>query len=147
MSCDDADLDTNTPGMNVDASTDQAIAELQEIADRLLESCGPVDDQSQRSLSEGGKGLSGFIEYIRNTLEQAQDYARRCKAKAEVWIEHSRLVRRTIRRAQFLLSKLVRIDVHALVARIRLYFSHLACIRVPLFEYGPELSGYRHRFR
>lgn len=131
----------------MDVSTEQAIAELQEIADSLLESCGPVDEQPLRSFSDGAKGLSGFIEYIRNTLEQAQDYARRCKAKAKVWIEHVRVVRRTIRRAQFLLSKLVRIDVHALVARIRLYFSHLACIRVPLFEYGPELSGYRHRFR
>ena len=143
MRCDDVNLDPNTPGMNVDASTDQAIAELQEIADRLLESCGPGDDQTPRSFNEGGKGLSGFIEYIRNTLEQAEYYARRCKADVEAYIEHSKLVRR----AQFLLSKLVRIDVHALVTRIRLYFSRLACIRVPLFEYGPELSSYRHRFR
>lgn len=131
----------------MDVSTEQAIAELQEIADHLLESCGQVDDQAPRSFSEGGKGLSGFLEYIRKTLEQAQDYARRCKANVEAWIGQSKLVRRTIRRAQFLLSKLVRIDVHALVARIRLYFSHLACIRVPLFEYGPELSVYRHRLR
>lgn len=143
MRCDDVDLDPNAPGINVDASTDQAIAELQEIADRLLKSCGPVDNQAQRFFSEGGKGLSGFLEYIRTSLEKAQEFARRCKADVEAYIEHSKLVRR----AQFLLSKLVRIDVHALVTRIRLYFSHLACIRVPLFKYGPELSGYRHRFR
>ncbi|VVM86746.1 hypothetical protein PS619_02603 [Pseudomonas fluorescens] len=143
MSCDDVDLDPNAPGMNVDASTDQAIAELQEIADRLLKSCGPVDDQAPRFFSEGGKGLSGFMEYIRTSLEQAQEHARRWKANVEAYIEHSKLVRR----AQFLLSKLVGIDVHALVSRIRLYFSQLACIRVPIFEDGPELSGYRHRFR
>ncbi|MFB4371807.1 MULTISPECIES: hypothetical protein [unclassified Pseudomonas] len=131
----------------MDVSTEQTIAELQEIADRLLESCGPVDDQIPRFFSEGGKGLSDFIEYFRNLLEQAQEFVRLCKANAEAWIEQSKLVRSTIRRAQFLLSKLVRIDVHALVARILLYFSHLACIRVPLFEYGPELSSYRHRFR
>lgn len=134
---------SQTPGMNVDASTEQAIAELQEIADRLLESCGPVDDQTPRFFSEGGKGLSGFLEYVRTSLEKAQEYARRCKANVEAYSEHFKLVRR----AQFFLSKLVGIDVHALVVRIRLYFSHLACIRVPLFEYGPELSGYRHRFR
>lgn len=127
----------------MDVSTEQAIAELQEIADRLLESCGPVDDPAPDFFGEGGKGLPGFIERIRVRLAQAQERARRCKAKFEAWIAQSKL----IRRAQLLLSKLVRIDVHALVARIRLYFSHLACIRVPLFEYGPELSSYRHRFR
>ncbi|MDD2064484.1 hypothetical protein [Pseudomonas sp. 25571] len=127
----------------MDASTAQAIAELQEIADRLLESCGPIDDPAPDFYGEGGKGLPGFIERMRIRLAQAQEYARRCKANFEAHLEQFKL----IRRAQFLLSKLVAIDVHALVARIRRVFSHLACIRVPLFEYGPELSDYRHRFR
>lgn len=143
MSCDDVDLDPNTPGVNVDASTEQAIAELQEIADRLLESCGPVEDQTPDFFGEGGTGFSGFLDHVRASLAKAQEYARRFKDNFEAYIEHFKLVRR----AQFLLSKLVGIDVHALVSRIRLYFSHLACIRAPLFEYGPELSGYRHRFR
>lgn len=143
MSCYDVDLDPNTPGVNVDASTEQAIAELQEIADRLLESCGPVDDQTPDFFGEGGTGFSGFLDHVRASLAKAQEYTRHFKDNFEAYREHFKLVRR----AQFLLSKLAGIDVHALVARIRLCFSHQACIRAPLFEYGPELSGYRHRFR
>ncbi|WP_152641538.1 hypothetical protein [Pseudomonas fluorescens] len=127
----------------MDLSTEQAIAELQEIADRLLESGVPVDDQTPNFFDEGGTGLSGFIDHIRASLEKAQEYARRCKANFAAHFEHFKLVRR----AQYLLSKLVGIDLHALVTRIRLFFSHLVCIRVPLFKYGPELANYRHRFR
>jgi hypothetical protein len=129
--------------VNVDVSTEQSIAELQEIADRLLESYGPVDDQTPDFFGEGGTGLPGFLDHIRTSLAKAQEYVRRCKEIFSAHLEHLKLVRR----AQFLLSNLVGIDFHALVARIRLFFSRLVCIRVPLFEYGPELSGYRHRFR
>ena len=127
----------------MDVSTEQTIAELQEIADRLSESCGPVDDQTPDFFGEGGTGLPGFIDHIRASLEKFQEYARRCKASLATYNQRLKLVRR----AQFLLSKLVGIDIRALIASIRLFFSRLACIRVPLFEYGPELSGYRHRFR
>lgn len=127
----------------MDVSTEQAIAELQEIADRLLESCGPVNDQAPPFWGEGGRLNQGYMEYVHALIEKAQESARRFKANAADFFKQFELVRR----AQFLISKLVGIDVHALISRIRLYFSHLACIRVPLFEYGPELSGYRHRFR
>lgn len=131
----------------MDVSTEQAIAELQEIADSLLESCGPVDDQTPDFFGEGGTGLPGFIDHIRASLEKAQEYARRCKANFSAHFEHFKKHFKLVRRAQFLLFKLVGIDFHALETRTRLFFSRLACIRVPLFEYGPELSGYRHRFR
>jgi len=129
--------------MNVDASTEQTIAELQGIADRLLERCGPVDDQAPPFWGEDGRLNQGYMEYIHALIERARESARRFKASAADSFKQFELVRR----AKFLLSKLIGIDVHALIARIRLYFSHLACIRAPLFEYGPEISGYRHRFR
>lgn len=131
----------------MDVSTEEAIAELQEIAGRLLHSCGPVDDPTPDFFGEGGTGLPGFINYIRASLEKAQESARRCEAIFAAHSEHFKKHLKLVRRAQFLLSKLVGIDFHAIETRIRLFFSRLACIRVPLFEYGPELSGYRHRFR
>lgn len=131
----------------MDLSTEQAIAELQEIADRLLESGGPVDDHTLDFFAEGGTGLPGFIDHIRASLDRAQEYARRCKASFAVHFEHFKKQFKLVRRAQFLLSKLVGIDLHALVTRIRLFFSRLVCIRVPLFKYGPELAYYRHRLR
>ncbi|WP_350298768.1 hypothetical protein [Pseudomonas putida] len=127
----------------MDVSTEQAIAELQEIADRLLESCGPVDDQAPPFWDERGRPNQGYMEYIHALIEKAQESARRFKANAADFFKQFEQVRR----AQFLLSKLFGVDVHALIALIRLYFSNLARIRVPLFEYGPELSGYRHRLR
>ncbi|MBD8269328.1 MULTISPECIES: hypothetical protein [Pseudomonas] len=127
----------------MDVSTEQAIAELQEIADHLLESCGSVDDQAPPFWDERGRPNQGYMEYIHALIEEAQESARRFKANAADCFKQFEQVRR----AKFLLSKLFGVDIHALIARIRLYFSHLARIRAPLFEYGPELSGYRHRLR
>lgn len=127
----------------MDVSTEQDMADLQEIIDRLLESCGSVDDKKPDFFGEGGTGFKGYVEYFQALFEKAQENARRFKAKAADFFKQFEL----IRRANFILSKLSCIDFHALVNRIRLYFSRLACIRAPLFEYGPELAGYRHRFR
>ncbi|WP_350025744.1 MULTISPECIES: hypothetical protein [Pseudomonas putida group] len=127
----------------MDVSTEQDIADLQEIIDRLLESCGPVDDIMPDFFGEGGTGFKGYVEYFHALIEKAHESARRFKAKAAEFFKQFEL----IRCANFILSKLSGMDIHALVTRIRLYFSRLACIRLPLFEYGPELAGYRHRFR
>lgn len=131
------------PGVNVDVSNEQDIADLQEIIDRLLESFGSVDDQMPDFFGEGGVGFKGYSEYLHALVENAQESARRFKAHAAKFFKQLELTQC----ANFILSKLSCIDSHALVARIRLYFSRLACIRAPLFEYGPELAGYRHRFR
>lgn len=131
------------PGENVNVSTEKALTELQEIADRLLESCGPVDEQMLNFLGDGRVVRVSYFDRIHALIDRAQKRARYYKTRAVDFFKQFDLVRR----AQFIISKLSGIDFHALVTRIRLYFSRLACIRVPLFEYGPELAGYRHRFR
>ncbi|KFF65989.1 hypothetical protein ACU36R_02450 [Pectobacterium brasiliense] len=138
----------------MDVSTGQAITELQKLVNRLLESCGPVDHQALNFFDEGGVVCQGYVEYIHAFIEKAKESVRRIKVNVA---DFFRQLGQMVRRAQFILSKLSSIHFHTLVACLclffarlmftRLFFARLASFRVPLFEYGPELSVYRHRFR
>lgn len=100
---------------------------------------------------------ASFFELIEGTEDTAQELAKRLRRMIVAARQQARVaglraaafIRKlsNIQRAEFIIGLLLPLDPHALLARIRHLMGESARIRVPLFDYGPELSEYRHRIR
>lgn len=124
-------------------ATDLSLTRSLETLERLLGDCGLEDSRAPSFFDEVGKGIKGYAEYVRGLVAAANEIARRFKEKTAGFLKQILV----IQRARFSFAQLLNIDHHAKLTRIRRALSHQACICAPLFNYGPELSEYRHRYR
>ena len=119
-------------------ATDLSLLRVQEELDLLLDSYGFEKTEPVRP-----SGVEGYFEWVQSLVDASQAAAQRFKKRTNLFFKEILRIRKI--RDDF--AKLIRIDPHASLTRVRRYIAHLACMRIPLFNYGPELSGYRHRFR
>lgn len=122
----------------MDTAADLSFSSILEKLDRLLESYGL--EKVERVPPEG---VGGYFEWLQSFVDVSKAAAHRFKTRADLY--YKELLR--IRNVRDEFAEIIRKDPHASLARVRRLVAHLACMRIPLFNYGPELSGYRHRFR
>lgn len=128
----------------MDRPTDLSLVHAQEKLRLLLGEDAPADEGwSLSSFEESAKRIQEIAERLRGMVHAAKERARQYKELTAAFFRKIR----NIQLAEFFLSHLACLDIHALLTRIRDFIGDRACIRVPLFEYGPELSEYRHRIR
>ncbi|QBF26898.1 hypothetical protein EXN22_14815 [Pseudomonas tructae] len=144
--------DVPFPGAILDSPADISLSRTYERLQALLgdDVCAkgadaPVGDEAAGFLDFVESKLSNqeIVERIRGWVSVAKEMARRSKQQMADFLK----ITNKIRCSLFILSHLEHFDLYALLTRIRNFLAHLACSRVPLFEYGAELCEYRHRFR
>lgn len=122
----------------MDTAANISLSRTLEEINRLLESYGI--EKAEPVHPSGGEG---FLDWVKSLVDASQAAAHRFKKRANLFFKEILRIRKI--RDDF--AELLRKDPHAITTRIRRYIAHVACMRKPLFNYGPELSGYRHRFR
>lgn len=103
---------------------------------------------------EGFDVSSGFVNDVANGIKSARDLIQTlidsAQRAARVFRERAAQFWKTIlerQKAEALFASLLGVDHHAMRTRTLYLLGRIACIRLPLFRYGPQLSGFRHRFR
>lgn len=131
----------------MDAQTTLSLRHAHEKLRLLLGEDVPVEESgffwTEESFEESAKRAQEMVLRLRRMIDDARERARKLEQRAAIFIRKIQ----SIRVAEFILSCIPIFDPHALTTRVRDILGHHACIRIPLFEYGPELSEYRHRIR
>lgn len=130
--------------MILDRPADLSLVLAHEKLRLLLGEDAPADEEwSIFPFEESAKRVQEIVERLRGMVHAAKERVRQHKELTATFFRKIR----DIQLAEFILSHLTCFDIHAVLTRIRHIIGDHASIRVPLFEYGPELSEYRHRIR
>lgn len=122
----------------MDTAANISLSRTLEELNRLLESYGIEKADPVRP-----RGVEGFFDCLKSLVDASQAAAHRFKKRANLFFKEILRIKKI--RDDF--AKLLHTDPHAIITRTRQFIAHGAYMRIPLFNYGPELSGYRHRFR